>query len=404
MFRQKQQSFQLRRLIVIAGWKVMLLMLSLSLLLSVAPKALLALPTTQVPSQSVEALQQWHHKVEQYRTGVSQQRQQLQQLEKAAQNRLERLQQNIQATSAQVRNNEDQLHTAAMQLRKLEADLVIAYQAFQTKRSATAARLRFLQRRRTANGWATLLQSSTLEEFLDRRYQLRLVYQADQRILIALKGEADQINAQKNQVELKKNEIALLSQQLLSQKADYETQAQVQQKLVTRLNTDRQAMEAAQVRLAADSKNLGLLIQQRLGRRMDQGRIVVFGTGRMSYPSEGPITSSFGWRLHPVLGSSRFHAGMDFGAEQGSAVRAADRGTVIFAGWYGGYGNAVIVDHGNGVTTLYGHASQLYVEDGQVVQRGQAIAAVGSTGLSTGPHLHFEIRQNGEPIDPLAYL
>jgi murein DD-endopeptidase MepM/ murein hydrolase activator NlpD len=108
--------------------------------------------------------------------------------------------------------------------------------------------------------------------------------------------------------------------------------------------------------------------------------------------------------VHPILGYQRFHSGIDFGADYGTVINAADSGTVIFAGWYGGYGNAVIINHGGSITTLYGHTSELYVAEGQTVQRGQAIAAVGSTGLSTGPHLHFEVRQNGDPVDPAAYL
>lgn len=342
-------------------------------------------------------------KLEQHRTGVSQQGKQLQQLQVAAQSRLNGLQQVVKATDAQVKANEDQISLATQQLSKLETNLATTQKSYQQKQAATAARLRFLQRRRTTNGWASLLQSQTLQDFLDRRHQLKLVYQADQRVLVGLKTEAEQIDSQRAQVETQKNNIALLTQQLLAQQADYEAQAQLQGQLVNRLNTDRQAMEAAEVRLATDSKNIGSLIQRQL-QRTDLNRIVVFGTGRMSYPSNGAITSSFGWRQHPVLGYGRFHSGLDFGAAYGTPIRAADRGTVIFAGWYGGYGNAVIIDHGNGVTSLYGHSSQLYVAEGQVIQRGQAIAAVGSTGLSTGPHLHFEVRQNGAPIDPLAYL
>ena len=124
----------------------------------------------------------------------------------------------------------------------------------------------------------------------------------------------------------------------------------------------------------------------------------------MVYPCAGEITSSFGWRTHPILGYQRFHSGVDFGADYGTTIHAADSGTVIFSGWYGGYGNAVILDHGNGISSLYGHTSELYVSEGQTVQRGQSIAAVGSTGLSTGPHLHFEVRQDGDPVDPMAYL
>ncbi|MEI6332129.1 MAG: M23 family metallopeptidase, partial [Pseudanabaena sp. ELA645] len=117
-----------------------------------------------------------------------------------------------------------------------------------------------------------------------------------------------------------------------------------------------------------------------------------------------PITSEFGWRTHPILGYERFHSNMDIGADHGELIYAADAGTVIFADWYGGYGNAVIVDHGNGLTTLYAHASEVYVQEGQGVNKGQPIAAVGSTGFSTGTHLHFEVRKDGEPIDPAQFL
>lgn len=361
--------------------------------------------TAQVPAPtSVGDLRQWQQKLDQHRAGVSQQREQLQRFEGAAQNRLSGLRQNIQVTAAQIKDNEEQIRTATQQLSSLESDLAIADKAYEHKKAATVARLRFLQRRLPANTWAALLQSQTLTELLNRRHQLKLVYQADQQSLIGLKAETDRVTSQKQQIELTKNKIALLTQQLVAQKAGYESQAQFQEQLVNRLNTNRQALEAAEDQLERDSQNIALLIQQRLAGQGGPGSVVAFGTGQMSYPSVGPVTSTFGWRIHPILGYSRFHAGLDFGAGYGTPIRAADTGTVIFAGWYAGYGNTVVIDHGKGTVTLYGHSSQLYVQAGQIVQRGQAIAAVGSTGLSTGPHLHFEVRQNGYPVDPLAYL
>jgi murein DD-endopeptidase MepM/ murein hydrolase activator NlpD len=158
----------------------------------------------------------------------------------------------------------------------------------------------------------------------------------------------------------------------------------------------------AVTQLEQDSRNIGLFIQQRLGQ--SRYNIAFRGSGQMLLPCLGEITSGFGWRMHPVLGYERFHAGIDIGADYGSTIYAADQGIVMFAGWYGGYGNAVVIDHGGGITTLYGHTSELYVVEGQTVSKGTAIAAVGSTGLSTGPHLHFEVRRQGEPTDPMAYL
>ena len=129
-----------------------------------------------------------------------------------------------------------------------------------------------------------------------------------------------------------------------------------------------------------------------------------WGTGRYLTPAQGPITSPFGYRIHPIFGTMRFHTGVDIGAYYGSPVLASDSGVVIDSGWLGGYGNCIIVDHGGGYSTLYAHCSELYVSYGQSVSKGQQIAAVGSTGNSTGPHLHFEVRINGEPVDPLGFI
>lgn len=121
-------------------------------------------------------------------------------------------------------------------------------------------------------------------------------------------------------------------------------------------------------------------------------------------PSHGRVTSGFGMRFHPILRTNRHHSGIDVGAPTGTRLYAAADGYVRFAGWSGGYGNTVIIDHGNGYSTLYAHNSRNRVTTGQFVSRGQHIADVGSTGMSTGPHLHFEIRINNTAVDPARYF
>lgn len=382
------------------------LCLGLALWLGLA-SPLLAQPQTPIQIaqvSSLEELQRQQQQIDQQRSRVVKERDRLKNMEKNAQGNLQGIQRNIQATSSQIQANEARLAKAEQKLKTLQATLAKAEQAYQQKQGATTARLRYLQRQQTSRGWAVLLQSQNLNEFLDRRYQLKRVYQADRQMLSQLKQEAKRVEQQKLRVEQQKNEIALLTQQLQAQKSEFEAQANTQQQLIGRLRNDRQALEAAEAQLAADSQSVAGLIQQRVSQERARGTLAYRGTGQFIFPSVGPITSGFGWRVHPILGYQRFHAGVDFGAEYGSTIRAADSGVVIFAGWYGGYGNAVIIDHGNGISTLYGHASELYVSENQTVQRGQPIAAVGSTGLSTGPHLHFEVRRNGDPIDPMAYL
>ena len=126
--------------------------------------------------------------------------------------------------------------------------------------------------------------------------------------------------------------------------------------------------------------------------------------GPFIWPCDGRVGSGFGYRTHPISGTTRMHTGVDMGCGNGTPIRAAAAGVVSSAGWNGGYGNAVVIDHGNGLATLYGHQSSLAVSRGQSVSTGQTIGYVGSTGASTGPHLHWEVWVNGSPVDPMGYV
>lgn len=125
---------------------------------------------------------------------------------------------------------------------------------------------------------------------------------------------------------------------------------------------------------------------------------------RLLWPTRGPITSPFGWRIHPIFGTREFHTGMDIGAQMGAPVVSAYPGVVRFVGWKDGYGRLVIIYHGSGLETAYSHLSAASVSLGERVEQGQLIGQVGSTGWSTGPHLLFEVYQNGQPRNPVGYL
>lgn len=354
---------------------------------------------------SVPELQQKQKNIDDYRSSVNQAKQKLEAQEKSARDRLGGLGQQIKATASQIESEQDKLKTATEKLKQIEKELSVYQAKYSKQQMSTAARLRFLQRQTNSQGWVALMQSRSLEDLMDRQYQLKRVYSEDQKALVALKQAKAVIEAKKVETETQKNHIALITQQLAIQKASAEDQAQSENILVNRLKSDREALSAAEQQLAAESDQITKNIQQKLAANIAfPGTIFVPGSGQFILPAEGPMTSPFGWRIHPISGDRRFHNGLDFGAEYGSLIKAADNGVVIAAEWTGGYGNAVIVDHGNGLTTLYGHTSQMYVTAGQVVRKGQPIAAVGSTGFSTGPHLHFEVRRQGEPIDPMPFL
>jgi murein DD-endopeptidase MepM/ murein hydrolase activator NlpD len=353
-------------------------------------------------AQSVEELKNYQNFVDQQRQIIQKQQEQINALTKPAQSRLDALRKNVRVTDTQIKDNEKKIRQAREQLQKLSTKLQELEYDLNKRRDATTARLRYLQRQQLQRWWVTLLSSQDLNQFADRRRQIERIYARDRKLLADLTQRSNQVEKQRNQITAQRNEVELLTQKLKYQKANIEAEVVAQQNTIERLKSDNQALSQAEDRLAEDSRRLSQIILAKV--QPYDGLILPPGTGQLMYPTIGPVTSNFGWRTHPILGTERFHAGIDFGADYGSLIYASEQGRVIYADWYGGYGNAVIIDHGNGMTTLYAHCSDLYVKDGDVVVKGQPIAAVGSTGFSTGPHLHFELRANGEPIDPAAYL
>jgi murein DD-endopeptidase MepM/ murein hydrolase activator NlpD len=197
--------------------------------------------------------------------------------------------------------------------------------------------------------------------------------------------------------------VAMADQQRLSvahEVAQLEDLSAAQEAALEALIRQRQAAEAA--RRAAENearRRAAQLAGVELPPPISDGAPSSFG-----WPVSGPITSPFGMRNDPLGRGFRMHTGIDIGAPMGSTVTASAGGRIIYAGWEGGYGNTIIIDHGGATSTLYAHLSQIFISQGQDVQRGQAIGAVGCTGNCTGPHLHFEIRLNGVPTDPTARL
>lgn len=160
----------------------------------------------------------------------------------------------------------------------------------------------------------------------------------------------------------------------------------------------RKGYEQQERELLAESSRLQTIISGRSGSG------TVHGTGRLMWPVSGPVVSGFGWRIHPIFHTRKFHTGIDIAAGYGTPIHAADSGTVIYAAAMSGYGNVIVIDHGGGLSTLYAHQSGFAAGTGAGVSRGQVIGYVGMTGYTTGPHLHFEVRVDGSPVDPMGYL
>lgn len=231
-----------------------------------------------------------------------------------------------------------------------------------------------------------LLGSSSISEFVSNVEIIQKIYKNDMDVLDTLKKEHEELTEIKASLEEKKVTLAARKTDLAAEK--------------TSLDAKKKEFEAEEDKLKAEADRLTAEIIN----LMDKDSPYVGGEFTWPCPASRYISSSFGNRLHPTLNVWKFHTGIDIGCSAGKNIVAAASGKVIMSQWYGGYGNCVMIDHGGGIVTLYGHASKLLVSKGQVVKQGQVIALVGSTGRSTGPHLHFEVRKNGQYIDPMSYF
>ncbi len=206
------------------------------------------------------------------------------------------------------------------------------------------------------------------------------------------------LDQQWEQVHARTERIAAIREEQQGLLGQVDLEIAVQTDLLGGLDEAREQYEAAIAALEAESAQIRGVIQTTGSTGTGQ-----LG-GELAWPTAGPIVSGFGWRTHPIYGTARFHSGVDIDGACGQPIVAAESGSVLSAGSNGGYGLATVIDHGDGLSTLYGHQSQLGVSSGQSVSRGAQIGLVGTTGLSTGCHLHFEVRINGEPVDPAPYL
>ena len=245
-----------------------------------------------------------------------------------------------------------------------------------------------------------LFGAQDFSDFMTRMDLLKRIIKYDYDLVSKVQQDRQTVMTARAALEKDKAAQVLLVADAKSKRDEMLDKKRAKDRLMDKMKYDRDTSERAYQELIAASKQVENLI--RMSRYQYAGS--PSGSGAMIWPISGEITSPFGWRVHPITGDSRFHSGIDIAGDYGDPIRAAASGTVIYAGWISGYGNAVIIDHGGGVTTLYGHNQSLAVSEGQTVAQGQVISYCGSTGNSTGPHCHFEVRVNGEPVSPLSYL
>ena len=257
-----------------------------------------------------------------------------------------------------------------------------------------------------------LLDAETFSDMFDKFAYYQASVDSDSELIAQIQVLRDETTTRREQVEAERERMAKAKLRLEEDKSELAAvrheQAEVlaareavlseKEAVLAEVESRKASYEQIQAQLEQDAAS----IQNLLASSGSSGSPA--GTGQFVFPAAGPVTSSFGWRTHPIFGDRRFHSGIDIGAPYGSPVIAADSGVVIYAGVMSGYGNVIVIDHGGGLATTYNHLSSFYVGDGQSVSRGSQVGAVGCTGYCTGPHLHFEVRVNGSPVDPMGYL
>ncbi len=287
---------------------------------------------------------------------------------------------------------EGQIAVTTMELEKASKDA-------SSQKELLKKRVRVMYENGNVGYLSVILNSASFSDFISRVDFLKKIVNFDMELLNNMKSYRDSVEDKRIQLESELEEKERIKKQIADKKQKVETTKQDKEKTLKDIISDLKELERQEDKLLAQSKE----IEKKIVALQSSQKYI---GGALTWPSPGyyKITSPFGNRTHPILKKKKPHTGIDIAVPKGTDIIAANAGKVIYSGYYGGYGNTVIIDHGGKISTLYAHNSKLLVNVGDEVAKDKVISKSGSTGLSTGPHLHFEVRENGSPVDPMKYL
>lgn len=313
---------------------------------------------------------------------------------------LQSLDQSINNTQQEINTLADRLSTLQKNIDKTEEEICQQEEDLDQQVDYMSERLVFMYEEGMDVSYLEVLLSATdIKEFLTRYDLLCCIVDQDKQLI-------ESIQRQKRDLDIKKSDLEVQKMDLMAAKKSQEikvnelsSQRSQRKTMLNSVENEKASLEQALEEMERNSRELEQLIL-----RAQSGNAL--GTGVYTWPTPGyrTISSPYGMRFHPILQTRKMHTGVDIAAPSGADIVAADSGVVIYAGWSGGYGQVIIIDHGAGMSTLYAHQSRFVASVGETVTKGQVIGKVGTTGWSTGPHLHFEVRINGSYTDPMAYI
>ena len=374
--------------------KICLLIIIIAVLITGGLKAVQALSDTDLQQRRAELtnkIKEAGKTLESISVDLTENLQQISKLDEEIyqyENQIETISNNLQQIEKQINQTENYLQDIegeyAHQKDALQKRLVYWYETGKT---------RYLD---------VLLNSKSIVDFITNYYLVAEIVQYDKDLLDKIEKEKNEIEQIEASLEASKQNLKVIKAEQKRTEILLENSKVVRISYINNLSTEEQRIQE-EIDLYQEELDL-IELEILLTSLKDSNSQYIGGTFAWPTPGYYTITSSYGMRLHPILKTYRIHTGMDIGAPLGSYTIAANDGIITKATYSYSYGNMVMVDHGGGVTTLYAHGSEILVEVGDVVKRGDAIMKVGSTGWSTGPHLHFEIRINGQTIDPYSYV
>ncbi|WP_238403228.1 murein hydrolase activator EnvC family protein [Paenibacillus mesophilus] len=321
-------------------------------------------------------------------------------------NNLQELRTQIEAQGAKLNEILKNIQATEDNVKKTNNELQEAEHRVETRDQLLKSRVRLMYTNGFVSYMEVLFESTSFSDFLDRYQALRSIVSQDKEILQSNKRDREavaqkkiQVEAQLAQIQVQYAESEQIKNALVTKEKDKEVLIASLAKQEEQFEELSEEQEAALKKLAAEKSKLW-------AEKNKNKQAAMYTGGKFNWPLPGRTTISSGFihRINPVTKRSENHKGIDIPAPAGTEIHAAAPGTVIIAQWVSGYGNTIVIDHGGGLQTWYGHARGLAAKEGDQVKAGDVVSYVGSTGQSTGNHLHFEVRKNGDPVDPIPYV
>ena len=315
---------------------------------------------------------------------------------------VEKLDEKISTSEAELQKLNEQVETLKASMKQIEDELNEVTEKYEKQKKVFEKRVVALYETGEIDYLDILLNSNSVSEFVSSYYVIAEITEADNELLNDIAEKKDTIALSKEKLENEKEELASLVETQQRTSKILQNTKTIRESYISKLSDEEKEKQAQIDEMTKQYEE----VNRQILELAEQGLDTQYIGGELAWPVPGytKITSKYGMRVHPITGQYKLHTGVDIGAPTGANFIAANDGIVTKAEYNTAYGRMVIIDHGGGISTLYAHGSEFLVEVGQTVKRGDAVLKVGSSGYSTGPHAHFEVRINGVVTDPMPYI